>query len=418
MLFIFLHYSESKANSLPQPSTSCAELNFNVVQPLATSAKTTKDITDHVPGGCSSLKPLTVEEKVNPLGAHLIHHYYKSKLDKFPVYNVNTAKDISVLLKHLPPDQAIGLNVVTMGRHRTPIVFRKDQAVILESLGTETSKVGKGAVAQLAIAIEASGKKYQIFTVQKNRQVDALSCGIDANQVLKQAFRNTDDLFNQFEDKGKEAHTFEFTQNDIFDPSSRSDSFYQRDVPVQVVQSIASPTYITKYSQSMSAICKLPGKHDPLPSSRESYKETLMEYANRHSITTAFPKVSGGIKEEKIISVDLGNKSEEVRLNKMQMTQMNSAIAGKRKKLALITVSMLHNLSCHQLDEIIYESSGLSLIMGKQSLSTALTDPQAGPLIRQFLKEQKTIDRDQNNGVADLNQISLGDIEHRFLQDN
>ena len=393
---------------------ACSSPDSNLALTVKTAAKAAKEITDSVPGGCSSLKPMTVQEKLNPLGAHLIQHYYKSKLDTFPVFNLNTAKDIPVLLNRISENHTVGLTVVTRGRHRTPIVFKNGKAIILESLGTETSKVGKGAVAMLAIAIEASEKKYQIFTVQKNRQVDALSCGIDANQVLKQAFRNSDDLFSQFDNKDKETKTFEFAQADLIDPDPRTDSFYQRELPVQVIQSSASPSYIAKYTQSMSAICKLPEKHSAVSYNSAIYKETLLEYANRHSITTAFPKMSGGVKEAKVISVDLGNKSEEIRLNKMQMTQMNSSIASKRKKLALVTVAMLHNLSCDQISDIIYESSGLKFLMGNRPLSEVLKHPSGGALIKKFLDEQKTVDRDQNNDVADLNQVSLRDIQSTF----
>ena len=105
------------------------------------------------------------QEKLNPVGAYILAHHYKTNQSRKdgqnkivqPIYCLNSPRDIPLMMHCLREEGVTqyGLIVVAGGRHRTPLVVNNNQCYILESLGTK-SLVGKNSVTQIAIAISKS----------------------------------------------------------------------------------------------------------------------------------------------------------------------------------------------------------------------------------------------------------------------
>ena len=195
-----------------------------------------------------------------------------------------------------------GMIIVASDKHRTAVVVKGNNVVILESLGTSTH-VGKNSISQISLAIKnIPGQEYNIFAPAQVRQADSVSCGTDAFVTLKEALR-IEDLFTFIE--GQKTKPLTLSSDNITDPIEQNDPFY-RETNITIKEFPFLPEEIVKYSQAFSKISKLKSSsrntrikiNSPFKRAATSLTEEgeiestekLLEYAERHKETQLIPK--------------------------------------------------------------------------------------------------------------------------------
>ena len=384
----------------------------------------------------STISPMTPLEKLNPLGTHLLHHYYSTSFQtdirgkKTPkitknFYNLNNPKDIPIIRSCESATKEYGMIIVASDKHRTAVVVKGNNVVILESLGTKTN-VGKNSISQISLAINnIPGKRYNIFAPAQVRQADSVSCGTDAFMSLKEALR-LKDLFHII--NSQRVKELRLSNNDIMDLDEKNDPFYAN-TSVSIKEFPHLPEEIVKYSQAFSKITKLPAKsrntaikiNSPLKIASTPFAETseilttekLSEYAERHketrhiqikvtslssfstdsesplSISTrsssaSFQSISPLREISEVTSPtlkdlpssasrhstfsenSLSTISEEFPNSpgtELEIKIVNSAVEKRRQKHKEITEELIRYKSLEDIDRIIKRSSGIDLIM-------------------------------------------------------
>ncbi len=357
------------------------------------------------------MKPMTDQQKLNPVGAHLLSHYYTThdsrktdgadKKVKYPIYNLNSAKDIPLLMNCAAKEglTTYGIVVVTGGRHRTPLMIDNNEAYIFESLGTSKSKVGINSVAQIGIAIKKANLNINnIYSFKDARQVDSCSCGSDSFIALKQAFNMKDNLGEFVKNETKEMLTL--NQQRIIDKNETADPFFSADV--NIIQLKNLPPDVAKYAQSTTTIQNYDYKSAPISSSsdvKNKEPETMREYTLRH---------------QKISTIPLEGTHEIAgqALKARKMITVNAALEQRRNKHARVLTELAKKSSPNQIKEIIKESSGINLISKHlQELSESLlgmphtkvediSSLSQEELIEQYIVDEIAKKCDEKTGMA------------------
>jgi hypothetical protein len=374
-----------------------------------------------------ALAPMTSEQKANPLGAHLLHHYYttstrfntQEKKAAYPIYNINSAKEIPLIMHCAEQEglQTYGIVVVTGSRHRTPILIHNNEAYIFESLGTARSKVGVSSVAQIGMALQKNQKLKAITTFKENRQVDSVSCGSESFMALKEAFRAANGI-ETFTHQ-QEPKDLVLTKDVIINEECLTDPFFSKEVHISQLDVL--PPQVAKYSQAQSSIERYPKRFDSISRSEKigQKTETVQEYAKRHQKV-----VSIDSKEKKTIEV--GDK--QVELKGRKMTVINSAVETRREKHAKLVTKMLKEMDVDALVEIVKESSGINLITkhldsippelfeiyGIQKEKFLSELPQ--DLVTKYVFDEMSKKRDEKTGIAPNGICSLTELAYQLKQ--
>lgn len=327
------------------------------------------------------LVPMTTDQRANPLGMHLLHHYYTTTLSSsagnkfkinFPVFNVNHTKDIPLIMECAAKEglKTYGIIALTHDRHYTPILIHEDRAYIFESLGTgpaETSykikinpkvtksDVGRSSATQIACAIRNAKVKFtNIITYEDIRQFDDCSCGTDAYLTLKQALSMPRSI-KFFADTSTHVRLDTLQRSLILTHPEKEDSFY--DGPVVVSRTLSFPPMIAKYIQDESRLAKHPMTDVPTFRTRRE-AETMQDYASKY----------------------FGTK--------------NNSVSEKRQKHVDITKSMLKRAFPFELKEYVKESSGLNLIL--RNIDFTLDSATKKQLIDQWVTDEMQRSRGEN----------------------
>lgn len=378
------------------------------------------------------LYPMTAEQKLNPLGAHLLNHYYttqniktlEQKKINYPIYVLSSAKEIPLLMKCAEKEglMTYGMVVVSGGRHRTPIMIDKSKAYIIESLGTSKSKVGINSAAQVAMGLKQADVPLEaIYTFKDNRQVDSQSCGSDSFIALKQAFRIKDSL-DSFVAK-EEKITLVLNNESVIDQEEKNDAFFKK--PVELVQLKNLPPEIAKYSQTQSAVENYDYKTATLghPNTKDHASETVSEYAKKHSKISTIP-----LNTEKEVHF----RDQVLNLKSRKFVYANSALEKRRIKHDELLKNMATSLNEESIAEIIKESSGINLISrhlheipeavllsnlegGKVANNSVSSDENTREdLIHDYVEEEMLKRRDEKSGVAPKGKMSLTELTERM----
>jgi hypothetical protein len=381
-----------------------------------------------------NLHPMTKEQKANPLGAHLLNHYYTNQSIKtleqkkfsHPVFTLNSPKDLPLIM-HCARQEGLstyGIVVVSGGRHRTPIMIDNNRAFVFESLGTSKSKVGINSVAQVALALNHSEVPLDsIYTFRDNRQVDSQSCGSDSFIALKEAFRIKDKLNDFVENEAKA--TLKLNNDSIIDKEEKSDAFFMGGV--EVVQLKNLPPEIAKYSQTQSAIESYDYRSttlaDPSFNQENHSPETVSQYAKKYLRVSSIP-----LSDKK--PVQLGNENIELKSRKLIFS--NSALEKRRIKHDALLTRMASTLSESEIKDIIKESSGINLISrhlndipdsllqdfqeNDESLPIEANDKTSSrdELIEDYITEEMLKRRDEKTGVAPKGSCSLTELAEKM----
>lgn len=410
------------------------------------------------------IHPMTSQQKANPIGAHILQHYYthtrSTTTDDFkiniPVFSLNSAKEIPLIM-HLCKLEGItdyGMVVVSGGRHRTPVLVTGDEAYMFESLGTDRSRVGVNSAAQVAMAIQKTpNANYKIRTFKKNRQVDAVSCGSESFMALKQAAR----IAKKLDDYTQHEHVTKktFQNSDIIDAEEKSDPFFS--MPVEVEQIEELPPEVGKYAQAQSAFTNYPYKTAKVPyryGEGDDKDETVNDYLMRHKTTKSIPIANSETEhtitsssdsesslsssdEDKESDLESGDekayspKSEKkvyvqsVMLKNRKLTATNTAVDLRREKHARIVTAYAQDLKDEQIKEIVKESSGINLMLRhlqeipdelfkKYGLNDAdiAETPKADmeKLIDDYVVDEAEKKRDEKTGIAPKGIMSLTEL--------
>lgn len=360
-------------------------------------------------------------EKVNPLGAHLITRYYlgKSSNKELSSYSLNSPKDIEVLMRHVDRSKPFALTVLSGGMHQTPVLVYKDNIVIMESLGTSKSKVGKNSVAQIVGAFNHVNGNLNFFVPFENRQLDSISCGVDsaivANKFLKDPDRFIDHILDQ------DMVEFQVHHNMIIDDPEKSDDYFRSCDGSAVMQFRSSPPEVEKFTQSISKLMSSPEKFSKTSVSKkrqpyEGEQESVLNYALRNSGIASFMiKGNDESKRKKkevmeelssVFNADLNFNDEWC----VKQSHRNKALDFRREKLIRITSQMTKIASSQELVDTVLESSGLALVLDHYK-EIEICDIDVQNKLILFLQQQITIDRSLSGDVVDRNQVSLHDIE-------
>ena len=153
-----------------------------------------------------TLSPMTPLQKLNPLGAHLLQHYYSTgirnlssetsqrKIEK-PLYILNSPKDIPLIMSCESETETYGMIVTIADRHRGPIIVKGTNVASLESLG-DSLDLAKRSIIQIGTSIQKTpGRTFNIYAPSDKRQKDSRSCGTDAFMTMKEALRLDEALF-------------------------------------------------------------------------------------------------------------------------------------------------------------------------------------------------------------------------------
>lgn len=392
----------------------------------------------------TGLHPTTASQKANPLGAHLLNHYYSNnnikgleqKKINYPVFALNSAKEIPLIMLCAQKEglQTYGLIVVSGGRHRTPIMINDNKAFVIESLGTSKSKVGINSVAQVALGIQHSQVTLDgIYTFKDNRQVDSQSCGSDSFIALKQIFRIKDKL-NHFVEK-EEIAILSLGNASIIDKEEKNDDFFKGNV--NVIQLKNLPPDIAKYTQTQTGVENYDYRNailtNPNYNKENQDPENVSQYAKKHL------KISSVPLPNKKTYVQL--KDEAIELNARKMLFSNAALEKRRIKHNDLLTIMASTISENEIKEIIKESSGINLInhhlndipdslfknyhssTGRQAPgtednfqlkveNTSLTTKDQ--LIDQYITEEMYKRRDEKTGVAPKGSLSLTELVEKI----
>lgn len=378
-----------------------------------------------------TLKPMTSLQKTNPLGAHLLQHYYSSNIShsteeskvNYPFFNLNSPKDIPLMLEacKLEGLETFGFIVVCGGRHRTPVMVDNNNVYIFESLGTERSKVGINSVAQISAGFnQYNPDQFNLVTFKKNRQVDSVSCGSDSFITLKQAFRIKDKLEPFIETQAQAE--LKLTQNNIIDSEEKNDSFFRLNSTVRQIEDM--PPEIAKYSQSNSAIENYPRKYEIVKDN-----ESLAQYANRHKKISSLPtteKIEFSIEKiEKNIPSDeeaSQEKPKNLSLNKRKMIVTNYAIGYRREKHERILNDYTKEYDLEKIKNITRISSGIDLILKHvenisndilpiDQVEMTAKEKSESELVDVYLQEEIVKDREKNKeNIAPKGSYSLTEL--------
>lgn len=418
----------------------------------------------------TDLIPLTANQKANPLGVHLLHHYYTTSISRLtnekkmphPVYNLDHPKDIPLIMACAEKEglKTYGMIILTGGRHHTPVLVHNNKVFILESLGTATSRVGINSATQIAMAVQhAPTKPDQIVTFEEARQYDAVSCGADSFMALKQAFRVADKLDTFVQGQTPQNQTL--NNNAIMDTEEKADPFFN--LPVTVAQAKNLPPEIAKYIQSQSVLSKHPSRTTAMAKPPEpdfpSTSETMMEYSLRHrkesSLETKLPPKDMKIdikgyaipdkkdeeitdKEEQSVKTPSPKKLESdsdetdmrastpVQLKQRKSVILNAAIDQRRNKHARIVTRMIDQTSIDQLQEYVKESSGINLISKHlndipaelKSQSSTHSNATYGDLINTYVSEEMLKKRSGPSDVVPAPTTSLTQLAIQLSEAN
>jgi len=405
------------------------------------------------------IQPMTSQQKANPIGAHMLQHYYthtrsgtthEPKIN-IPVFSLNSAKEIPLIM-HLCKLEGItefGMIVVSGGRHRTPVLVTGDEAYMFESLGTDRSKVGVNSAAQVAMAIHKTpNANFKIRTFKKNRQVDSVSCGSESFMALKQAARIAKKLdeFTNHERVTKKT----FQNSDIIDAEEKSDPFFS--TPVEVEQIEELPPEVGKYAQAQSSFTNYPHKTTKVPYryGENTKDETVTEYTMRHQKAKSLPianseteyLITSSSDSESSLSSDEDKESslksddekasspsekrvivQSVMLKNRKMTASNTAVDLRREKHARIVTEYTKDLNDEQIKDIVKESSGINLILrhlndipnelfenyGLSSTTENKAD-SIEQLVDDYIVDEAEKKRDEKTGLAPKGIMSLTEL--------
>lgn len=364
----------------------------------------------------------TKSEKMNPLGAHLITQYYlgKSTNKELSSFNLNHPKDIEVLMRYIDRSKPFVLTIVCGGRHRTPVLVYKDNVVIMESLGTSKSKVGKNSVAQIVGAFHHVKGDFNFFVPSENRQSDSISCDTDAAIVANKFLKDPENFINHI--SGQDMLELQIHHDMIINEPEKNDDYFRSCQDRVVMQFRASPPEVEKFTQAISKLTTSPEKFSKTPISKkrqpyEGEQESVFNYALRNSGIASFliedtdeerRKKEEVVKElSSIFNADLNVNDEW----SIKQSHRNKALDFRRAKLMRVASEMAKIANSQELLHTVIESSGLVLVLDHYK-ENEICDVDVQRELILFLQQQMTIDRSLNiNEAADKYQVSLHDIE-------
>ena len=364
----------------------------------------------------------TKSEKMNPLGSHIITRYYlgKSTNKELSSFNLNHPKDIEVLMRYIDRSKPFVLTIVCGGRHRTPVLVYKDNVVIMESLGTSKSKVGKNSVAQIVGAFHHAKGDFNFFVPSENRQSDSISCDTDAAIVANKFLKDPENFINHI--SGQDMLELQIHHDMIINEPEKNDDYFRSCHDRVVMQFRASPPEVEKFTQAISKLTTSPEKFSktPISKKRQSYEgeqESVFNYALRNSGIASFliedtdeerRKKEEIVKElSSIFNADLNVNDEW----SIKQSHRNKALDFRRAKLMRVASEMAKIANSQELINTVLESSGLALVL-EHYKENEICDIDVQRELILFLQQQMTIDRTLNiNEAADKYQVSLHDIE-------
>ena len=372
--------------------------------------------TDHV-APC-----FTKSEKMNPLGAHIVTRYYSDKNSnkKLSSYNLNSPKDIEVLMRHVDRSKPFVLIAVCGGMHRTPTLVYRNNIMVMESLGSTKSKVGRNSVAQIVGAFNQVEGDFHFFTPSDNRQLDSISCGVDAANVANKFLKDPDGFIGHV--LGQDMVKIQVHHDMILNEPEKDDDYFRSCHGSTVMQFRSSPPVVEKFTQSISKLMNSPEKFSKtlVSKKRQSYEgeqESVLNYALRNSGIASFmiKDTDEGRRRKQEVMKELSSVfNADLNFNdewSIKQSHRNKALDFRREKLIRVASQIAKTASSQELIDTIIESSGLALILNAYE-ENEICDVDVQKKLILFLRQQMTIDRSLNvKEIADKNQVLLRDIE-------
>ncbi|KTD61588.1 hypothetical protein [Legionella spiritensis] len=290
--------------------------------------------------------------KLSTKGMYLLHDYYKGKSSgSHPVYVLNHYSDLAVMIAIAPKDTIYGVIIKNGGLlHKTPIIAKNNQFIILDSLGVTGTIYAKPLQQELGKCLDELGiKRAAITNVDFQRQSDFVSCGTEAFLVMKEALKLGDLLFTLYQNQPVNyvpPEIAKYTQG------------------IARLWPVCKKGVTTNLSQTVSGLKML---SIPVNKSGSHLKsETLKSYVDRHAF------ING---------------------------KFNLAVDSRRNKHRVILQSLLKAKDKNTLTKMAMEASGLNFLLSHPSSLQALFPYKKIDVLYEIAGITKTFNTKEGNIV-------------------
>ena len=371
-----------------------------------------------MPFNYDKIEPTTRSGRFNPLADILLAEYL-TNVKKIPnqIYTI-ADENIPFIIACNKSEEIYGMVVVTDRSHRTPVIIRGNEAIVLESFGTKNGSIWLGKVSFIGALLKGQNNNMEIYAPNKPRQFDFISCGADSFAAIEEAFKMGDSLFEYVK---KDTTLVGIGSNTMF-----VDQLIDEKTPMFYLNQFPDlPPEIAKYTQSISALGASPNKDtliniDTLEQQRIGLNVnsmTVSQYA-KHQAKIIGVKGAAVNPRTVILSED---KEEKVSLKEIKLTTANGALDIVRREQQEIMQQMLKKLSIADMIEMIKGSTGINLFFQNKEMIPKFAGAMGAPkilpnldkAIKDWCLEQIHSQRDPdgtNTEVSPLGKIKLQDI--------